>query len=524
MKRRLIFCLTICLLQTNSWAEDWSYTLRPGDDIWSIAQQFTGSGKRAVAIAQHNNVADPKLIKPGQRINIPINWLAFAPSSATIAETTNNVLIQRATRGLQNNTRQRAAVGDTLHMGDRLITSDGSALVQFADGSTLSVAPESHILFNKLTAFGPAGMVDTHLRFAYGHGKARVQPQNRGNRFRIQTPEGVAAVRGTEFRVGHNVDAAVAVTNTETLEGEVAFNKDTDSTLLSRGFGIVASQAGVVKEALLAAPQWTNQLPTTQAEEIISWQPVEGAHHYVATWLSQANPNIIFKQSNSTTTHISVDVPQGAYQLTVRAVSNAGIEGFDNRRKLQVQALAPLLKTVSSQHGGPVQFDWQYARPDSTFNLTISDADGQLQHQLQTREQSASMELSPGSYRWQVQAQNSAASAPQSFTLRPHSPDGIELTQNRQEVTLRWLADPAVDRYTLRVIPTSTVASTGAAHPQTYDVSGGHHQLSNMAFGTYTLELTAIQGGVSSEPSLQKLYIQRRPWWLLLLVIPLLSL
>ena len=53
-------------------------------------------------------------------------------------------------------------------MGDSLIVRAGSVLVEFADGSDLAIEPDSRVLFNKLTVFGPAGMVDTHLRFAYG--------------------------------------------------------------------------------------------------------------------------------------------------------------------------------------------------------------------------------------------------------------------------------------------------------------------------------------------------------------------
>lgn len=532
---RLIVCLAAILSMPSSWAEDWSYTLRPGDDIWSIARQFTGSGNRAEAIAQYNNVAEPKLIKPGQRINIPIKWLAFAPSSAIVAETTDNVVIQRASSGLMNNSRQRARAGDKINMGDRIITSEGSALIRFADGSTLAIAPASHILFNKLTEFGPAGMVDTHLRFAYGNGKANVKPQNRGNRFRIQTPEGVAAVRGTEFRVGHDVSGALPSTNTETLEGEVAFTQQTDTTALPQGFGIVASQNGVIKESLLAAPLWigggigggigagigdgASQNLVTHPEAVISWQPVTGAHHYVVTWIDSNKPNIIFKQFDSLNTELNVDVPQGTYNLTVRAVSAAGIEGFDNQRELQVQALAPVLQQVTNKVTGPIEFTWQYPRNPAEFSLTIADAQGQQQHQIDTQAPNAQLTLPPGQYTWQVQAKDSAPSAAQTFTLRPLAPTELSILRNGRNATLTWPETAGVTKYALRVVPPGNQAAA-----QEIVVTGHTHNLSDLAFGSHRIELRALQADIASTPLTETLFIQRRPWWLLLLVIPLLTL
>ena len=152
-------------------------------------------------------------------------------------------------------------------MGDSVITAEGAVLVQFADTSELAIQPNSEVLFNKLTAFGPAGMVDTHLRFAYGRGNARVQPQNRGDRFRIQTPQGIAAVRGTEFRVGHRSEENAS--NSETLEGLVAFLRPDQNTDLPAGFGVAASARGVVKETLLDAPQWLDQETTTTEQATI---------------------------------------------------------------------------------------------------------------------------------------------------------------------------------------------------------------------------------------------------------------
>ena len=60
--------------------EDWFYTLRPGDDLWQIALRYCGSGNQATAIAAHNGLQNPTQLRAGQRIAIPVAWLAFAPT------------------------------------------------------------------------------------------------------------------------------------------------------------------------------------------------------------------------------------------------------------------------------------------------------------------------------------------------------------------------------------------------------------------------------------------------------------
>lgn len=47
------------------------YTVKPGDYLWKIAQEFYGDGFLWVKIAQMNKITNPNIIEPGQIILLP---------------------------------------------------------------------------------------------------------------------------------------------------------------------------------------------------------------------------------------------------------------------------------------------------------------------------------------------------------------------------------------------------------------------------------------------------------------------
>jgi len=114
--------------------------------------------------------------------------------------------------------RTPAQLGQRLHSGDQLATSDKTrAALRFTDdGSILRVNPSSQVV---LTSGSENGVVVRTLRLEFGELWTRVT-RHEGTTLRVQTPAGVAAVKGTEFVV--RVDAN-GVTTVLTLEGVVEF-------------------------------------------------------------------------------------------------------------------------------------------------------------------------------------------------------------------------------------------------------------------------------------------------------------
>ncbi len=48
-----------------------TYQVKTGDDLWQIAEDFYGSGYNWVSIAQENNLSNPNMIYPDQKLIIP---------------------------------------------------------------------------------------------------------------------------------------------------------------------------------------------------------------------------------------------------------------------------------------------------------------------------------------------------------------------------------------------------------------------------------------------------------------------
>ncbi|MFT7651533.1 MAG: hypothetical protein ACI9UU_000636, partial [Candidatus Azotimanducaceae bacterium] len=410
-------CLGTLLPWSNhSHADDWAYTLRPGDELWSVAKQYCGSARLAGRIAEYNNLSDPAKVRAGTRISIPTQWLVFEPTSAVLKEMSGTVqyLVDSATLTQSS----PAKIGQLIDMGGSLITIEGSAMVEFADGSVIILQPNSRILFNKLTAFGPAGMVDTHLRFAYGQGTTKVQPQNRGDRFRIETPEGVAAVRGTEFRVSFDPDKKKATT--ETLTGAVAFIAPTTSVEVPAGFGVAASQDGVTKETLLVAPNVEVQ-ESYSAGDFLNWQKVTDADTYVVTWAQTKTPNITAELTRHNDNQAEIQLPPGEYIAQVRGVSSQGIAGYDASAQIQILASPPSPSEAPKISPGPANLAWTDATEETNYTVEITNRNTLRSEQVSTHRMT--LDLSDaGEYNWRVRTTDSAWSTSQSITVLPVAP------------------------------------------------------------------------------------------------------
>ena len=504
----------LCLLILSSWAfvssnvaaEDWQYTVRPGDDIWTLARQFCGSARKADDIAQHNEIPDPKNIRAGTRISIPVNWLAFAPSAARLIAVSDGVRRTDLT-GAQLS----ANVGDVIEMDERIETAAGTAVVEFADGSILAIEPNSDVLFNKLTVFGPAGMVDTHLRFYRGRGNAKVQPQNQGDRFRIQTPEGIAAVRGTQFRVGRQAHAQRSTT--ETLTGLVEYQQASSSASLPQGFGVLASSAGITKEALLPAPAWQSEPLTLGQGTKLEWPAVSGAKRYSLAWALKSTPQLIVERVSSDQPQALVTVSPGSYLVKVRAASANGIEGYDAARPIVVKSAPPNALSAAVQETGRVLLTWQDTG-SGPYQVNISGNDGTRNEQSEERQ--LALTLPAGNYQWSVASQLSAPSASHTFTVLPATPTGLQVRRNDKQLQLTWDGTPDATEYLLHI-------SNGSGEPIELQTTDNFATVEVATKGPHQITLVSQQNSLQSKPLQKRVNITSPNWWLLLLFLPFLA-
>ncbi|MDP2999081.1 MAG: FecR family protein [Bryobacterales bacterium] len=134
--------------------------------------------------------------------------------------------------------RQEASpvrLNDSAQPGDELITGENSqAIIRTSDGSTVTIYPDSRIVFNERSAD-----VRELLHLFLGSIKVHVEKlSGRPNPHKLTTPTAVIAVRGTTFSV---------------------FVDDTDSTLVAVDEGLVgvANLQSPGEEVLLHAGQRT---------------------------------------------------------------------------------------------------------------------------------------------------------------------------------------------------------------------------------------------------------------------------
>lgn len=74
-----------------------TYTVRPGDDLWTISQNVYNNGYKWVEIAKLNNLQNPGIIYPGDKLKIPdiseeksVTKEVAQPSQTQSSEVKNN--------------------------------------------------------------------------------------------------------------------------------------------------------------------------------------------------------------------------------------------------------------------------------------------------------------------------------------------------------------------------------------------------------------------------------------------------
>ena len=492
-------------------AEDWVYTIRPGDEIWNIANDYCGSPSFASRIIEYNQLADERAIRPGSRLRIPIDWLFRQPVTAEI-------LNVRGQATLLTPESTPAAVGDEIEMGDRLTTADGTAVVGFADGSTLSVSAESEVLFNVLTAFGDTGMVDTNLRFYRGRSTSRIIRRNDASQFRISSPAGTAAVRGTEFRFA--VDGSQSLT--ETLDGEVGFLRDTE-TSVPAGFGVAASDTGVIRERLLPAPVWISTPGQYASDSRLSWAGVNNATGYRATIFLATDSATPVAVRTTTEPELTLQVLSPAdYQVAVRAISPTDLEGYESSLAFTLGTIAPRPTSATEFVASNISLRWQATDTGAPYSIEIAtdvDFAEVITRPANLNSARFTPSLNPGRYHWRVKDSTSTFSPAESITIRPEAPQRLEPKLRRRNLSLQWSSSDA-DAYELRIsrnrdfsapITEKTLAQptfTGTL-PDT---------------GTYHIEVLAVANDIRSTPTvIDVTATQPPPWWLAgLLLLPIL--
>ncbi|MFT6265693.1 MAG: hypothetical protein ACJAWS_001843, partial [Oleiphilaceae bacterium] len=217
--KTILFSILLCIVWVKPVsAADWLYSIRPGDTLWSICQQYAKEPGCWQKLGPLNNIDRNRSIPPGTRIRMPATWLKVPAASAIIVFTQGDVTYQHL-----GEVETIAKKGVKLPIGSQLITEQGTVTIVFADGSSMSLEPGSHLELDTLSSFELNGMVDSTVRLKRGTVKTRVIKRKPRSQFRTITPSAVASVRGTEYRV----NVVTEISNAKEGSGEISTNKAT---------------------------------------------------------------------------------------------------------------------------------------------------------------------------------------------------------------------------------------------------------------------------------------------------------
>jgi hypothetical protein len=470
-------------------AGDWEYSVRPGESLWRIAARFCGSHRHAETLLRHNGLADAAALRAGSVLRIPVDCLVMQPASARVVEAGPGL------RLLRDGASIAAAAGQPVEMGDTLVTAEGFAIIEFADGSRLTVRPHGEIQFILLSSHGASGMVDTLTRLR----KGRVQHRVDGNdgrvspehRHRIATPVGAAAVRGTQYRVELPGDGK---TTLATTRGSVDFGPVAAAPIVvPAGTGVVATADSAAREDLLPAPTLSAALRKGQGRKV-EWPEVAGARAYRVTLSGAGMP---LGEAVVDSPFWQVDTEPGHYTFSVRGIAASDLEGLDASVPLEVIPAGPsgLGSERVAKNRDAVRLRWS-ATGTGPFTARIEG--GGKPVELAAQRELAETRLPPGVYRWRVKSADSDWSDPAEFVVVPAQviDPGAQRNRPSEPLVVSW-QPPAhdVSGYRLRISASGRtlvdrqVSATGVALDE----------MTGVRCAPCTLEVATAAAGLESD-------------------------
>lgn len=351
-------------------AKDWTYTVKLNESYERIYQKYLANYSDIAKLAAYNKHPIDKKLQPNQVLNIPLSMLKKVHKPVEVILVTGNVsLLPYVKTPVVNKTKpagkktsspqvvpqkQVLVIGQKMTTGDTITTGANSiAKIQFADGSLADIQPNATLKINASYQYAGQGGYVTQLKLTQGRTEIKANPQQLPNhQFQIETPSAVAAVRGTEFRVGAEGELALQ----ETLGGTVAFSASGAQVLLAQGFGSAAEKdkAPLPPIVLPATPDvsgFAKEVDTIPVE--FTLVPQADAVAWVSLLALDADFTKIVDEKTTTLNSASAeatllsyaDIPDGQYYLKLRAKEKNGLQGMDATHAFTLKArpLPPML-------------------------------------------------------------------------------------------------------------------------------------------------------------------------------------
>lgn len=505
-----------------------TYLTREGDTLIGLGERILIRPGDWTALQRINGIKNPRAIPVGTPLRIPVALLKTADAPGKVLAVAGDARINGAP----------AVVGAPVASGAQLVTgAAGAVTIALADGSQITLQPQSELQVNRAKSFAGMGVFDSLMKLLFGRVETRVNPQRQGDRFEIETSTASLAVRGTVFRVGADSDGKASTS--EVLEGKIAAGSPAVSqpVLVPEGFGtrVERGQPPLPPVKLLPAPD-VSALPRLQDRVLVrfSLPPVTGA----ASYRSQISRDKEFRdlvadQQLSSPDFRFSELADGRYFLRARAVDRLGIEGSDavHAFSLKARPEPPLLATPAARSkvlAGAVPFAWSQPVAAGRFRLQVA-RDAAFRdvlidnHSVATNQFSASIEAQ-GQYHWRVASITPDGDVgpfgdAQMFDVRPATATLPAPAETADGLGFSLTAEPgqtlhfqvARDGDFRNIVSEQTFASPNVT-------------LAKPGAGEYFIRYRTVDADGFTGPysAAQRVTIYGQPWYLLLFLAPLL--
>ncbi len=453
---KAILLLGLLLFSINSAkADEWIYRMQQGDNLWSLTERHLTHIKFVLPLQRLNHIQNPFQIPPGTEIRIPIKWTRQQSSSALVLRVFGEAQLKR-----QGLTQSLPVVdGMQIFPGDAISTGENAYVTfEFADQSILRLQDNSELRFERLEILGNRAVVSTEVNLQKGRTESLV-PKNSpvNSRFRIITPAAVSSVRGTDFRVGAKNEH---VTMSEVIGGLVQVSNRHQSINIPGGFGVVAETSSKQLQSVpLLSPPDLSETPSLY-ERIplnIPMKPLLGASSYRAQIaLDEGFTQLITDFDTANLPIRGGELPDGDYWLRIRGRDSLGLEGFEAKLPIRLNArpeppfiIAPQSDAVVESQNPELQ--WAYQPEVTHYIITITrknnDSSTPLIYESEVKgnRYRLNQTLEPGDYLWKIAAVSAVEGAgpyndPLSFRVPTPGPTLESTDVGDQNISFSWAA------------------------------------------------------------------------------------
>lgn len=427
------------------------HRVQPGDTLIGIGRTLLADPEAWPELARVNAVRQPRRLQPGSELLVPLRLMRTEPLDATLVSVQGGVATSAGP----------ARAGQALPEGSRIEAPPGAqATVRLVDGTLLRLRGGSRLQVDESRRVIGTDAVQSGVRLEQGRAEVEAARARAGRPgFRVRTPQGTLAVRGTAYRA----DVAEQGTRTEVTEGQVSAAGAAETQLVGAGQGTRIDPSGRVDAPRALPPQPDlGGLPALHERPVVRLAlplPAGVAGWRVQVGRDEAFDGLWFDQLVRGNEVRIATLPDGRHPLRVRAVDADGFEGLDARGVVVLKARPepplPIGPAPGARlHGTSAELRWTASSEAARYRLQLARIDGpdagagSLVHDLRDLDGTSRTfdGLQPGQYRWRLASVRADGDTgpfgdPQAFELRalppqPAAPAPPDVDENR--VRLSW--------------------------------------------------------------------------------------